>query len=167
MKIFGFELSGKASAAEQHRREREARNQRAMTSVVGEPGQAGANGTSAPIAADEGEDVVRVLRAAQTMLGATGERADCRPDEIARELSRRMGAAAAVHAVPEFCPIFDTEIELFEYAIRLLESSILDSEKAIGYRARPLLADLHLRQGFTEVTQYGTLPVFRAPGASA
>ncbi|RSN38598.1 hypothetical protein DMC64_41775 [Amycolatopsis sp. WAC 04197] len=171
MKLFGYELSRKAAAAEQQR-QRDARNQRAMTSVVGEPGPTDAKDTAAPIAADEIDQVYVMLRAAQKKNDSDAAvygnaRVNFRADEIVRELRRRMGAAAAVNAVPEFCPIFDTEIDLFEQAIRLMESSVFTGERVAGEGARSLLADLHLRQGYAEVVQYGALPVFRSPGGDA
>uniref|UniRef100_UPI003F495976 hypothetical protein n=1 Tax=Amycolatopsis sp. CA-151526 TaxID=3239921 RepID=UPI003F495976 len=176
MKLFGYPLGPGARWAEQQRVRAE-RNRRAMTSLVGETGAGAAadrfpaGGFPAAIAEEEIALGYRVLTSGQdeeNTMAAIGRRkpADFRAEEIHRNLRRRLGAAAALHASPEFCPILAAEIDLLERAIQRLEKAHFREELVAS--GRVLLTDLHTRQGHTEAMHYlGDLPVFGATSTLA
>lgn len=159
MRIFGrdvhFTGAGEWAARQ---RKRDERNRRAMTSQVGETGDAvGPARFPAPIAEDEIAFACSLLTAVQM----ESDRVSIDADTIRTALHRRMGAAAVVRAEPEFCPILAEEIDVLELAVRTLATSILTSQRDRAVEGQQLLDDLHKRQGHAEAVHFlGTVPVF-------
>lgn len=149
------------AAGEAERQRREERNCRAMTGQVGDTSAADATGFPAPIAADEIDLACSVLEEAQEDPFVRGFPTRADVQEFRAALHRRMGAAAAVHAAPEFCPILAGEIEILARAVHSLGiSPRTDARDAVGEGQR-LLDDLHQRQGHAEAIQHlGSQPVF-------
>ncbi|MBN9748601.1 hypothetical protein DMP23_47325 [Amycolatopsis sp. A1MSW2902] len=160
MKIFGQTVYLSPQAREAARQQRRAeRNERAMTSQIGsaDPDADVRFGYPSSIAQDEITFACELLVAARKETG--GDTIDV--ESIRTALRRRCGAAAAVHAAPEFVPILAPEIDVLERAVALLEQRSWTWQHHLRLFGRELLDDLRRRQGHAEAVRYiGELPVF-------